>query len=256
MQDSFKSNFICFGALILFLMTIPFSIASAQEHTGKGRVNGTVADDQGAERPTPAAPDRGRSLTARFLLWVFAVGLMFAAVVYQRATGPSHPYRGSFRVAGETFDYALIRTHVTTSDAVVALPDPGPEVSGTLSWRRYPLDEPFTTEPLRREIGSLGPMERESVAKKLGGKLFAPLPRQPAAGKLEYYLVLDTPNGSIRSVSFCRALHRQCLPFWEYRDPAWPEIRRFSQCWLQDFLQYPRNERREHPCPVSRRSSS
>jgi hypothetical protein len=136
------------------------------------------------------------------LLWVLAIGLMFAAVVYQRATGPTYPRRGSFSVGGEIFDYVLIRSHETTSDAVAILPDPGPSVSGTLSWRRYPLDEPFTTVPLGRDpmsvIRGVPEAEQEVLAKNLEGKLFAPMERQPAAGKLEYHIVLDTPGGSIR----------------------------------------------------------
>jgi len=47
MRDSFKNIFIGLGALNLFLIAITLSSASAQEHTGKGRVNGIVVDDQG-----------------------------------------------------------------------------------------------------------------------------------------------------------------------------------------------------------------
>jgi hypothetical protein len=121
-------------------------------------------------------------------LWVLALGLMAAAAVHQRTTGPSYPRRGSFRAGGDVLAYALPRSERTTRDAVVAVPDPGPAVRGTLFWRRYPLDEPYTAVPLVRDPPS---------AQGAGG-LVASLPRQPAAGKLQYHVVLDTPGGSVR----------------------------------------------------------
>ena len=161
-----------------------------------------MADDHYAESLEAAARGRRWSRSICLLLWALAIGLMFAAVVYQRTTGPSYPQRGSFRVGGEAFDYALTRSHETTSDAVAILPDPGSSVSGTLFWRRYRLEEPFTTVPLGRDrmsrVGGVAEAKRESLVKKLEGKLFAPMARQPAAGKLEYHIVLDTPGGSIR----------------------------------------------------------
>jgi hypothetical protein len=70
------------------------------------------------------------------------------------------------------------------------VPDPGPAVSGALAWRRYPLDEPYTTVPLAREL--------EGRPGQPDGGLSAALPRQPAAGKLEYHVTLNTPDGRIR----------------------------------------------------------
>jgi uncharacterized membrane protein len=49
-------------------------------------------------------------------------------------------------------------------------------------YKRYPTGDPFTAIPM------------ESVA----GDLQAMLPAQPAAGKLEFYVVLSTPEGRIR----------------------------------------------------------
>ncbi|MHC4419030.1 MAG: hypothetical protein ACYS1E_00395 [Planctomycetota bacterium] len=161
-----------------------------------------MADEQSQESLEPGATRRWRSRLAGFSLWLLAIILMAAAVVYQRTTGPTYPKWGSFSVGGETFDYELIRSQETTRAAVVLLPDPGPSVSGTLSWRRYPLKEPFTATPLRRDamrvIAAAEAARRERLATELQGKLFAAMAKQPAAGKLEYYIVLDTSAGSLR----------------------------------------------------------
>ena len=62
----------------------------------------------------------------------------------------------------------------------MTLPDPG-GVDGTLRWRRYATDDDYNAVPL--------------VA--ADGELSAPLPAQPPAGKLEYYLVVGTGESAV-----------------------------------------------------------
>ncbi len=114
------------------------------------------------------------------LLWVLAFVLTVSAAGYQRFTGPSYPARGSFEVAGRSYDYQLVRNAETTGDARVVIPDPG--VPGALHYKRYRTDDDFTSVALQAE----------------GGELMGALPAQPAAGKLEYFLTLRTPDGVIR----------------------------------------------------------
>jgi hypothetical protein len=115
------------------------------------------------------------------VLWVVAVILMLSSAVYQRRTGPTRPVRGELAVAGETHRYRLKRNPYTTADARIAIPNPGHDVSGAVLWRRYPTSDEYTAVPLAVE----------------GGELVAHLPAQPSAGKLEYYVVLDTPDGGV-----------------------------------------------------------
>jgi len=107
---------------------------------------------------------------------------MFAAADYQEKTGPTKEFKGSFAVGGETLDFALLRSGNTDQDAPIIVPDPGDGVTGEVIYKRYPTAEPFTALPM------------ESVA----GDLQAWLPAQPAAGKLEFYVALSTPDGAIR----------------------------------------------------------
>ncbi len=125
---------------------------------------------------------RDRPLWVRALLWVLAVVLMLGAAVYQRRTGPTYPLRGQFEAAGASYSYRFIRSEYSTTDARVAIPDPGAGTTGRLHYKRYKTQDEFT-----------------SVAMEAAeGEMFALLPAQPAAGKLEYYLTLETPGGALR----------------------------------------------------------
>ncbi len=118
----------------------------------------------------------------KIVIWVLAVFLMAASVIYQRMTGPTHPKRGSFEAAGATHTYRLVRSGITTTPAQVRIPDPGGETSAVIEWRRYPTDEDFSPVPMTSSEGILA----------------GDLPRQVAAGKIEYSVTLQTPEGAVR----------------------------------------------------------
>ena len=161
----------------------------------------TFEEKKGAPRAT-----RGR----RVLLWSVAVILMCSAIVYQRRTGPTYPKRGSYELAGESYRYRLVRSEWSTTDARVALPAPADAgVSATLRYKRYPTDDPYTSVPFEAE----------------GDELAAYLPRQPAAGKLAYYVELTTPEGT-RTIPEDAATDPILI---RYRDPVpsyvlWPHV--------------------------------
>ncbi|NJL28433.1 MAG: hypothetical protein HC897_11380 [Thermoanaerobaculia bacterium] len=134
-----------------------------------------------AQANEPIAPP-ATSKSRKTLLWVAAVFLMFAAIVYQRRTGPTYPARGHFEIAGTSHAYKLVRSEYSSTDARVAIPDPGPAVSGELVWKRFKTQDDWHRLPLTRE----------------GAELVARLPAQPAAGKLEYFLELSAPSGPLR----------------------------------------------------------
>jgi hypothetical protein len=116
------------------------------------------------------------------ILWVLAVIIMFAAADFQERTGPTKEFKGSFTFAGEDHSFELVRSGNTDADAPVIVPDPGGGLTGRVYFKRYPTDDPFSPIPM------------ESVAGELQGLL----PAQLAAGKLEYYVVLESDEGSIR----------------------------------------------------------
>jgi hypothetical protein len=115
------------------------------------------------------------------VLWVVAVVLVVAAAGYQRHTGPSYPATGHFQVPGRIYEFRLVRNELTTRDARVAIPDPGEGATGMLVYKRFRTEDDFVEAPM--------------VA--ADGELVGWLPAQPPAGKLEYFLILDTPTGRV-----------------------------------------------------------
>lgn len=134
-------------------------------------------------------------------LWILAVFLMLASAVHQRRTGPSYPLRGEFQVGGETYAHRLVRTHETTGAAVVTVPRPEGVDSGHLYVRRYPTPDPFVP----------------TLLETAEGEFRGVLPQEPAAGKLEYFVVLEAPEGRVRVPAEETAILR-------YKDPVPPSI--------------------------------
>jgi hypothetical protein len=122
-----------------------------------------------------------RSRSSAALLWIAALVLMLAAAVWQRLTGPTHPRRGAAVVAGQQVRWRLLRSSVSGQPFMVAIPAPA-GVTGVVQYRRYPTNEPLQDVPMSHE----------------GATLVALLPSQPPAGKLEYSLLLATPEGPVR----------------------------------------------------------
>lgn len=123
----------------------------------------------------------------QMLLWTIAILLMAGAVVYQRLTGPTHPYRDAYKVDDESYSAKLIRSEETVRHAEPMVPAAeNSSVSATLHYKRYRTNEEFTAQV----------MERKTVD---GQEMFVgELPKQPAAGKMEYFVEVSTPAGTKR----------------------------------------------------------
>ena len=124
----------------------------------------------------------------KFALWGLAVLIMFSAIVYQRTTGPTYPFRGELGLEGQTLKYKLLRSHETTLGAPITLPDLGlASFSATLHHKRYKTADEYTA------------LKFEQTTSDSGEKVWvASLPVQPAAGKMEYFVEVDSGNSKNR----------------------------------------------------------
>ena len=145
-----------------------------------------IAVPEPASNSETSAAVRRPGWFVRGLLWLLALLLAGGAMVYQRATGPTYPYKGTLTTKNQSFKYELLRSHETSGGAPVALPRLA-EAGWVVNWRRFPSTEPYQTLPLQQ----LSAAEREQhpeLADVERSTYVARLPAQPAAGKLEYYL--------------------------------------------------------------------
>ena len=133
------------------------------------------------------------------LLWILAFVLMASAGRYQRHSGPTYPLAGKYQAGGTLHAYELIRSGLTDEGAPVELEAWSPELSAEIHWRRYPTRDEFAVLPMLAEDSEDG-----------SPRLAARLPVQPAAGKLEYFIVLQTGAEEIRipAVGDGRDVHR------------------------------------------------
>jgi hypothetical protein len=113
--------------------------------------------------------------TKPWLLWTLATLLAAFALAYQRMTGPTYPVRGHVSIDGKDVKYKLPRSHAGDGDAEILLPVPDSTIYGTIEYRRFRSDDPWTRQGMQRRDDAL----------------VARIPHQPAAGKVKYHILLD-----------------------------------------------------------------
>ncbi|BBM83027.1 hypothetical protein [Candidatus Uabimicrobium amorphum] len=116
----------------------------------------------------------------KIVLWVFSIVIMLSAFSYQKRTGPTYPYRGSYKIGDTEYYHKLIRSGDSQEDAVVELK--AGEYAPSLFYKRFKTQDEFT----------------QVLMEKKQENFVAFLPKQPAAGKLEYYLMMKAGDTKIR----------------------------------------------------------
>lgn len=119
----------------------------------------------------------------KFLFWTVAVLITIAAAIYQRTTGPTYPYKATAILDGREYSFSLKRSQTNTHPCMIKLEVPE-EVSGEIFYRRLRTDDEWQGLEMTHD----------------GVHLAGALPSQPAAGKLEYYIILRTPTGAETAV--------------------------------------------------------
>jgi hypothetical protein len=116
------------------------------------------------------------------LWWLFAIIFTIVIAAYQRITGPTYPVSGKVTMKGQEIKYKLIRTADNDEDALISIEVPDTSISGILEYKRFKSFDSLTTMPMVRK----------------GTKLECALPKQPAAGKIEYKLYLASGGEKVQ----------------------------------------------------------
>ena len=114
----------------------------------------------------------------KVLLWILAFLITLATAVYQRMTGPTYPLRGKIELNSSEIGFRLPRTHETGKDCEVSVKIEDSTIAGYVIYKRFKTPDHWTTLLMERKENTLT----------------AYLPSQPPAGKLEYKVILNTPN--------------------------------------------------------------
>ena len=108
------------------------------------------------------------------LWWVFAFLFMTSVAIYQKMTGPTYPVRAKVEIENMSYKYKLIRSANNDVDARIEIEIPSNEVSGIYKYKRFKSFDDWTNMEMIRE----------------GNLLIANIPKQAAAGKIEYQISL------------------------------------------------------------------
>ena len=106
--------------------------------------------------------------------WILAVIITFAAIIYQRKTGPTYDKKTQVTIDNQNYKFKLVRSHGGTTDCKILLGMPDKNVSGILEYKKYPTKDEWTQVELTRE----------------NDLLTGSLPNLPPAGKYEYKITL------------------------------------------------------------------
>ncbi|TAJ11416.1 hypothetical protein DMA11_17000 [Marinilabiliaceae bacterium JC017] len=125
--------------------------------------------------------------TRKTIIWILGFLITITAAVYQRLTGPTHPFRTTVTLNEQGYKLKFIRSGETTPEdpaqpITLELPIADKTINALVSFRKFPTDAPYTTEPFERK----------------GDVLIAQLPQQPAAGKVEYSVTLTDGSEKIK----------------------------------------------------------
>jgi len=106
--------------------------------------------------------------------WILAVIITFAAIIYQRRTGPTYDKKVKVTIDNQEYRFKLIRSHGGTTDCKIELEVPDQNIEGILTYKKYPTKDEWTVAEMVR----------------VNNNISASLPNLPPAGKYEYKVIL------------------------------------------------------------------
>jgi hypothetical protein len=113
------------------------------------------------------------------ILWTLTVLITLTAAYYQRRTGPTYPKQVSVTLNNSVYKLKLTRSIALDENSEVRLKIKDQSVHARLYFKRFNTNEEYQTS--------------EFFNDKEG--LFALLPPQPVAGKLQYYIEITDSKG-------------------------------------------------------------
>ncbi|HOB84650.1 MAG TPA: hypothetical protein PKX27_12950 [Bacteroidales bacterium] len=136
----------------------------------------------------------------KFLIWLLAFIITVFAAYYQRKTGPTYPKRVTITLNGINKEIKLVRSigHDERSEVKLGIADTS--IKATLFYKRFKTDDEYSQVPFVYREYPVNSFVMNRIFKMTEEKgLFADIPQQPEAGKLQYYIDI-TDNAGTRSV--------------------------------------------------------
>lgn len=113
-------------------------------------------------------------------LWILAVIITLAAAIYQRSTGPTYSKKIPFNLMGKQYTGEFPRSHEGEDSCRITLNIPD-QANARLYFKRYPTNEKYRIQPFRKK----------------DGRQIAALPPQPPAGKIQYFIEIQSDQKKV-----------------------------------------------------------
>lgn len=132
----------------------------------------------------------------KFLIWFLAFIITLFAAYYQRTTGPTYPKKVTVSLNDSSYTLRLIRSVELSERSQVKLQITDTAIKAVLYYKRYKSQDDYQPVPFVLRTYPVNSFVMNKIFKMTEDKgLFADVPPQPEAGKLQYYIELTDSNG-------------------------------------------------------------
>ncbi len=133
----------------------------------------------------------------KLILWVLAFLITIAAAIYQRKTGPTYPKRLDITVNDTVQELKLVRSLGLNENPEVRLNINDTSVRAKLFFKRFKTDDQYQSTDFSYKVYPVHSFIMNRIFKISEEKgLFAKVPQQPPAGKLQYYFEITDSKGT------------------------------------------------------------
>jgi len=130
-------------------------------------------------------------------LWILAIVITLGAAYYQRKTGPTNPRETILAVNDTIVKVRLVRSLGLDERPEVRLAIADTSVRAKLYYRRYRTGDEYSSGEFKYKVYPVNSMLMNKIFGITEEKgLYAAVPRQPPAGKIEYYIELTDSKGT------------------------------------------------------------
>lgn len=132
-----------------------------------------------------------------FFVWLLGIIITLGAAYYQRKSGPTYPKRITVELNDSTYELKLVRSLGLDERPEVKLGISDTTIKARLFFKRLRSNEEYQVSDFVYRVYPVNSPFMNKVFKITEEKgLFAKVPVQPAAGKLQYYIELTDSKGT------------------------------------------------------------
>jgi hypothetical protein len=134
----------------------------------------------------------------KFILWFLAFVITISAAIYQRQTGPTYPKRLKVTLNSKTYELKLIRSIALDEKAEVKLKITDTTVKAKIYFKRFQSSDEYQSADFTFKTYPVHSFIMNKVFKITEEKgFFAEVPKQPEAGKIQYYFEITDAAGTV-----------------------------------------------------------